>query len=99
MTIADRPADTAQANGGRAVNDGYGYGPREATSLDAERAHAALEAIPTGDPRWQAAWDQAFATSRNYFRSIQRGREQRQAVADETQQGALWSSEHPEAGK
>jgi hypothetical protein len=66
---------------------------------DAERAHAALEAIPTNDPGWQAAWDQAFATSRNYFGSIRRGREQRQAAADETQQGALWGGADPEAGK
>jgi hypothetical protein len=81
------------------VNDGYGYGPREATSLDAQAAHTALEAIPTNDPRWQAAWDQAFTTSRSYFRSIQRGREQRQAASGDTQQDALWGGGDPEAGK
>jgi hypothetical protein len=81
------------------VSNGYGYGPREATLVDAEAAHTALEAIPANDPRWQAAWDQAFATSRNYFGSIRRGHEQRQAAADDTQQDALWGAVDPEAGK
>jgi hypothetical protein len=80
------------------VNDGYGYGPREATLLDAEKAHADLEAIPANDPRWQVAWDGAFTTSRNYFRSVQRGREQQQAAADEARQDALWGIGGPEAG-
>jgi hypothetical protein len=77
------------------VSDGHGYGPREATLLDAEKAHMALEAIPTNDPRWQAAWDQAFATSRNYFRSVQRDREQRQGGAGETVQAGLFGGAGP----
>lgn len=81
------------------MSGGYGYGPREATLPDAEKAHTALEAISLNDPRWQAAWDEAFTTSRSYFRSVQRGREQRQAAADESLQNALFGSPDPEAGQ
>jgi hypothetical protein len=77
------------------VNGGYGYGPREATLLDAQAAHTALEAIAPNDPRWQAAWDEAFTTSRNYFRSVQRDREQRQAAAATALQADLFCSSDP----
>jgi hypothetical protein len=77
------------------VSGGYGYGPHEATLPDAERAHAALEAISTSDPRWQTAWDQAFTTSRSYFRSVQRDREQRQRGVDAALQGDLFGGSEP----
>ena len=44
------------------MNDGYGYGPREATSADAAAAAIAAEAIPEADPRERLAWDEMFAT-------------------------------------
>ena len=75
------------------MNDGYGYGPREATSADAAKAAVAAEAIPEADPRWRPAWDEVFATAASYHRSVEREREQRhQAVVDEERQAGLWSS-------
>ena len=61
--------------GGPPVNDGYGYGPREATSADAAAAAIAAEAIPEGDPRERQAWDLMFDTTANYHRGMQRERE------------------------
>lgn len=81
------------------MSDGDGYGPREATLVDFELAHAALEALPANDPHWQAAWDQAFAAGRSYFGSVRRGGERRQAAGAETQQDALWGHPDPEAGQ
>ena len=52
------------------MNDGYGYGPREATSADAAAAAIAAEAIPEADPRERLAWDEMFATTANYHRSV-----------------------------
>jgi hypothetical protein len=78
------------------VNDGYGYGPREATSADAAKAVVAAEVIPEAGPRWRPAWDEAFATTASYHRSVAREREkQHQAVVDEEQQAGLWSDLEP----
>jgi len=83
------------------VNDGYGYGPREATAADAAAAAVAAEAIPDDDPRSRPAWDQVFATTANYHRSVEREREQRhQAVVDEERQSDdLWAGLEQEAGQ
>ena len=82
------------------MNDGYGYGPREATSADAAKAVVAAEVIPEADPRWRPAWDEVFATTGNYHRSVQREREQQhQAVVDkERQADDLWAGLEAEAG-
>ena len=73
------------------MNDGYGYGPREATAADAAAAAVAAEAIPEAGPRERLAWDEMFATTANYHRSVQRERErQHQAIVDEAQQAGLW---------
>jgi hypothetical protein len=82
------------------VNDGYGYGPREATSADAAKAVVAAEVIPENDPRWRPAWDEVFATIGSYHRSVAREREQQhQAVVDEERQADLWAGLEPEAGQ
>ena len=82
------------------MSAGYGYGPREATSADAAAAAVAAEAIPKDDPRSRPAWDEVFATTRNYQHSVQREREQQhQAVVDESQQAALWAGDELEAGQ
>ena len=82
------------------MNAGYAYGPREATSADAAAAATAAEAIPKDDPRWRPAWDEVFATTANYHRSVQRERDQRhQAVVDEGRQANLWGGLEPEAGQ
>ena len=83
------------------MNDGYGYGPREATSADAAAAAVAAEVIPENDPRWRPAWDQVFATTASYHRSVRRERDQQhQAVVDEERQsGDLWAGLEAEAGQ
>jgi hypothetical protein len=83
------------------VNDGYGYGPREATAAVAAKAAVAAEAIPDDDPRSRPAWDQVFATTGNYHRAVAREREQKhQAVIDEERQADdLWAGLEAEAGQ
>lgn len=82
------------------MNAGYGYGPREATSADAAAAVVAAEAIPEDDPRSRPAWDEVFATTRNYQHSVRRERErQHQAVVAESQEAGLWPDLEPEAGQ
>ena len=83
------------------MNDGHGYGPREPTSADAAAAAVAAEVIPENDPRWRPAWDQVFATTASYHRSVRRERDQQhQAVVDEERQsGDLWAGLEAEAGQ
>jgi hypothetical protein len=82
------------------VSAGYGYGPREATSADTAVAIVAAEAIPEDDPRSRPAWDEVFATTRNYQHSVRREREQQhQAVVAESQEAGLWPELDLEPGE